>query len=294
MYPLIVIVGPTASGKSSLAVRLARESNGEIISADSRQVYQGMDVGSGKIPKQQRMGIPHHLLDVASPKRRFTVAQYQKLALQIIRQVHKRGKLPLLVGGSPFYVYSVVDGIQIPEVKPNLKLRARLERLRSDELYRKLQQLDPQRAKTIEQKNPRRLIRALEIVLGTKKPVPSLRKNPLPYPALLLGIYKSNEELKKLIAKRLELRLHKGMIAEVKKLKESGLSWKRLEEFGLEYRFVAQYLQRKISRQEMLNSIQRETEHFARRQMAWFKKDQRICWIKNDDEARILVKKFLK
>lgn len=291
--PLIVIVGPTASGKSALGVKLARKFNGAIVSADSRQVYKRLDVGSGKITKREMLGIPHHLLDVASPKRRFTVAQYQKLALRAIAKIQRKEKLPLLVGGSPFYIYSVIDGIVIPEVKPNLELRRQLQKLSIDALYNKLKQLDPQRARTIESKNPRRLIRALEIVMTTGKPVPKFDEKPLPYPILMIGIKRSPQELKKGIRRRLLKRLRSGMIEEVEKLKKSGLSWKRLEDFGLEYRFIAQYLQGKISKQEMIENIQKSSENFVRRQMAWFRKDPRIHWISSYPQAKTLVKNYL-
>lgn len=290
---LVVILGPTGAGKSVLAVKLAQRFSGEVISADSRQVYKGMDIGSGKITRTEMMGIPHHLLDVVSPRRKFSVAQYTKLALRAIRQIHKRGKLPFLVGGSPFYIYSLVDGIVIPQVEPNYRLRSRLEKLSTEELYQKLQSIDPQRAKTIELKNPRRLIRALEIVLESKKPVLSLQKNPLPCPILFLGIKKDKEELQKLISERLERRFRQGLVEEVDKLRGQGLSWKRLEEFGLEYRFIAQYLQGKVFFDGMKNSLQKATERFARRQMTWFKKDKRTHWVQGFQETNFLIKKFL-
>lgn len=295
---LVAIIGPTASGKSALAVKLARKFNGEVISADSRQVYKGLDIGSGKATKKEMMGIPHYLLDVASPKRRFTVAQYQMLALQAIARIQKKGKLPLLAGGSPFYVYAVIDGLVIPEVKPSLKLRKELAKLSVQELIKKLKTLDPKRAQTLQQnsgaKNARRVIRALEIVLKTGKPVPESQKKPLPYPVLMIGIKRSQEELKRRIRKRLFSRIKHGLIDEVKRLRKSGLPWKRLEEFGLEYRNVAQYLQGKITRQEMIERIQKESEHFARRQMQWFKKDSRIHWTKDQKEAKRFVATFLK
>jgi len=292
MHSLIVIVGPTASGKSSLGVRLAKKFKGEIISADSRQVYKGMDIGSGKIRQKEMMGIPHHLLDVANPKRRFTVVQYQKLAVRAIRQIHAKGNLPFLVGGSPFYIYAVVDGIVIPHVKPDAKLRSELEKMSREQLYMRLQKLDPQRAQTIEKRNKRRLIRALEIVMITGKPVPKLRKKKLPFEVTMIGIKKSPEELKRLVHNRLMRRLKHGMIAEVKRLEKSGVSWKRLEEFGLEYKFAAQYLEGKISKQEVIDSIEKESLHFARRQMTWFKKDPRITWIQNTTEAIDMLRHF--
>jgi len=292
-YKLITILGPTASGKSELAVRLAQKFNGEIISADSRQVYKGMDIGTGKVRKKEMKGIPHYLLDVANPKRRFTVAQYRKLAVNAINKIFKKRKLPILCGGTGFYIQAIVDGIIIPEVPPDWRLRKKLEKKSVKELYHILKKLDPRRAKTIEKDNPRRLIRAIEVVMKTKKPVPVLKINPLPYPVLIIGIKKEKKELSSLIKRRLLKRLRKGMIAEVKRLKNSGLSWKRLEEFGLEYRYIAQYLQRKIKYNEMLEKIQKESEQFAKRQMTWFKRDKRIKWIKKQPKAEKLVKEFL-
>jgi len=314
---LIVIVGPTASGKTDLSIKLAEKFNGEVVSADSRQVYKGMDIGTGKVTKKEMKGIPHYLLDVASPKRRFTVVQYQKLALRTIKKIHKKKKIPFLVGGTGFYIQAVVDGIVIPEVKPDWKLRKKLEKKNIQELFKMLKKLDARRAKTIESKNKRRLIRALEVVIKTKKPVPLLKKKPPQFELLIIGIKKSPDELRELIRKRLLKRLKIGMIAEIKKLKKSGppasatparsdaavsgepkalragLSWKRLEEFGLEYKYIAQYLQKKITYDEMMEKIQKESEHYAKRQMTWFKRDHRIRWIKTHSQAEKLVKKEL-
>jgi tRNA dimethylallyltransferase len=290
---IIIILGPTASGKSNLAVRLAKEINGEIISADSRQVYRGMDIGTGKITKEEMRGIPHHLLDVASPRKRFTVSQYKKLALEAIKKILKKNKIPIICGGTGFYIQAVVDGIVIPKVKPDWKLRKKLEKKTTQELYKILKKIDPKRAKNIDERNPRRLIRAIEIVKKTKKPVPPLAADPLPYPVLIIGIKKSQKELKKLIKKRLLKRLKAGLAEEVKKLKKSGLSWKKLEEFGLEYRQLAKCLQGLTLPEEMTALLQKDIEHFAKRQMTWFKKDKRIKWIKNYKKAEFLAKKFI-
>ncbi len=302
---LIVILGPTASGKSEIAVKLAlRLSSGqakkkfgingaEVVSADSRQIYQGMDIGTGKITKKEMQGIPHYLLNVASPKRRFTVVQYRKLAIIAINKILKKGKLPILCGGTGFYIQAVIDGITIPEVKPDIRLRSILNQLETEELFKRLKKLNPKRARTIDKKNKRRLIRALEIVIKTKSPVPTPLKKPLPYPVLIIGVKKGKEELKKLIKKRLLKRLKQGMIAEVKKLKKSRLSWERLEEFGLEYRYLACYLQGKINYDEMVETLQKKIEHYAKRQMTWFKRDSRIYWIKKQQEAEKLTKEFL-
>lgn len=297
MDKLIVIVGPTSSGKSELAVKLALRFQGEIISADSRQVYTGMDLGTGKITKEEMRDVPHHLLDVVSPSQKFSVTEYRKLALNAIGEIRQREHLPFLVGGSPFYIYAVTDGLQFPEVPPDEELREELNKLSAEELSVRLEKQDPERAKTIEQKNKRRLIRALEIVGVTGKPVPALKKDPLPYPVLFLGIRRAPEELLERIQRRLEARLELGMVKEVEQLHNppagGGLSWERLEEFGLEYRYIAQYLQQKISHEEMKEKILKESLDFARRQMLWFKKDERIQWIETEEEAMDAFKKIL-
>jgi len=285
-------LGPTASGKSELAIKLAKKFNGEIISADSRQVYKGMDIGTGKVTKKEMKGIPHYLLDVTTPKRRFTVVQYRKLAIRAINKIFKKNKVPLLCGGTGFYIQAVVDGIVIPEVKPDWKLRKELERKTSRELFSQLKKLDPQRAKTIEKENKRRLIRALEIVKKIGH-VPILRKKPLPYPVLMIGIKKSSEELKKLIEKRFLKWLRQGLIKEIKNLRKLGLSWKKIEDFGIHYRVIAQYLQDKISYPEMIKNSLKELQNYAKRQMTWFKRDKRIKWIKNYQQAEKLVKSFI-
>lgn len=300
---IIAIVGPTASGKSDLTVELAlwiernqeefKFKGAEVISADSRQVYKGMDIGTGKITKEEMKGIPHHLLDVASPKRKFTVAQYKNKALATVEKIFNKNKVPILVGGTGFYMQSVIDGIAIPEVPPDWELRKRLDKKTKNELYERLKKTDPRRAEEVKY-NKRKLIRALEIVNKTKKPVPPLERKPLPYPVLMLGIKIEIEELKELIRKRLLKRMEQGMIEEVKKLKESGVSWQRIEEFGLEYRWIGKYLQNKVTREEMLERLQKDIENFAKRQMRWFLQDNRINWIENYNQAQELVKEFLK
>jgi len=304
MKKIIVILGATASGKSDLAVKIAlwfsskkikkefKIEGAEIISADSRQVYRGMDIGTGKITKEEMKGIPHHLLDVASPKRNFTVAQFVDLAKKAISKIFKKKKIPIICGGTWFYIYALVDGYTFPRVKPDWKLRRKLEKKSKEELFEELKKLDPERAKTIDPHNKRRLIRAIEIAKKLGK-VPPLKKQPLPYPVLFLGIEKNFSELKKLIEKRLLKRLKQGMIEEVKKLRESGVSWKKLESFGLEYEWIAKYLQGKIEKEEMIKKLQKDIEKFAKKQIKVFKKDERVVWIKNEREAKKAVRKFL-
>jgi tRNA dimethylallyltransferase len=300
---LIVILGPTASGKSEIAIKLAKKFKGEIISADSRQVYKGMDIGTAKPLSREFArinhkfarivnGIPHYLLDVASPKRKFTVAQYRKLALKAIEKIQKRGKIPFLVGGTWFYIKAIVDGIVIPEVPPDWKLRKKLEKKSAKELYKILKKLDPKRAKTIEKENKRRLIRAIEICKKIGK-VPPLKFEPLPYPVLMIGIKKTKKELKKEIRKRFFNWLKRGFLREVLKLRKIGLSWKKIEDFGLHYRIAVKFLKKEVSRKEFIEKSIKEIENYAKRQLAWFKSDKRINWVKNKKEAEILTQKFL-
>lgn len=303
---LIVIVGPTSSGKSDLGIFLAQKYNGEIISADSRQVYKYMDIGTGKITKketqwQDRRGVmhttPHYMLDVAHPSRQFSVVQYQKKAQKAIRDIQRRGKLPILVGGTGFYIQAVVDGIVFPQVPANKNLRTYLRKSSAEELFKKLQKLDPRRAASIESKNKRRLIRALEIIEATGKPVPSTSKaETVPaFDVLIVGIDVPREKLNEKIKLRLKKRLKQGMIREVKNLREKyHVSWERLENFGLEYRWVARYLQKKISKAEMEEKLYRDIKNYAKRQMTWFKRDKRIRWVKNKQEAKVVVQEFTK
>jgi tRNA dimethylallyltransferase len=301
---LVVVLGPTASGKTELAIKLAKKFNGEIVNADSRQVYIGMDIGTAKPLSREFAridheyvriidGIPHYLLDVASPKRRFTLAQYRKSALKAIEKIQKKGKIPFLVGGTWFYIRAIVDGLVIPKVPPDWKLRKRLEKKYPEELYKILKKLDPKRAKTIEKENKRRLIRAIEICKKIGK-VPPLKFNPLPYPVLMIGIKRTEKELMGKIRKRFFEWLKRGLIFEVIKLRKMGVSFKRIEEFGMHYREIARYLQGKIPEKEMIENSIKEIQNYAKNQIRWFKKDKRIVWIKNQKEGEGVIKKFLK
>jgi tRNA dimethylallyltransferase len=289
---IIIIQGPTASGKSDLAVELARKFNGEVISADSRQVYKKMDLGSGKITEKEMMGIPHHLLDVANPKTVYSVSKYQKAAHLAISDILKRGKLPIICGGTGFYIQSIVDNISLPEVPPNKRLRKELGVRSTADLFKILKKLDPNRAKEIDAQNPHRLIRAIEIATALGK-VPALKKEQK-YDSLQIGIQIDLSKLEENISLRLIKRLKKGMVAEVANLHNSDVSWKRLESFGLEYTFIAQFLQGKISKKEMLHGIKTESLKYAKRQMTWFKKDKRIVWIKDKKDSARSVENFLK
>jgi len=275
---IIVILGPTASGKSALAVKLAKKINGEIISADSRQVYKGLDIGTGKITKKEMGGIFHYCLDIISPKKIFTVVDFKKHADKAIEKIFSKNKTPIIVGGTGLYIQAIVDNIILPEVKPNWKLRKELEKKTTEEMFELLKKLDPRRAKNIDPKNPRRLIRAIEIA-KTLGFVPNLEAKPPSWEALQIGIKLSDDALKENISKRLIGRVKKGMIAEAKRLHSQGLSWRRMDELGLEYRYLAKFLKGEISKEEMIEKLKSEIWKYAKRQMTWFKRDKKIKWI---------------
>lgn len=274
---------------------IAKKCNGEVVSADSRQVYKGMDIGTGKITKKEMRGIPHHMLDVADPKKSYSVSKFKRAAHRAIRDIHKRGKLPILCGGTGFYIQAVVDNLILPEVKPNAKLRKELEQLPTEELFDRLKKLDPRRAHEIDQHNPRRLIRAIEIATELGH-VPHLEaKPPSDFEVLQIGIRTDDETLKKRIHARLLKRLRCGMVAEAKHLHAQGMSWKRMESFGLEYTYLALYLQRKISREKMAEEIESATWQYVKRQKTWFQKDTRTNWVALEDAKSIfpMVEIFL-
>ncbi len=288
---IYVIVGPTASGKTAYSIKLAKKVGGEIISADSRQVYKGLDIGSGKVTKKEMAGIPHHLLDVISPKKVFTVSDFKKLADKKIKEIIARGKTPIIVGGTGFYIQAVVDNLVLPEVEPNKKLRSELSKKTPAQLFAMLKKLDSARAKTIDSQNPVRLIRAIEIAKKLGK-VPELRSPTSREPEVglrnsqydfeIIGIKIDQEKLNKKIYKRLVERIKSGMVAEVKKIHQNGVSWKRLENLGLEYRHVSRFLHPpaggKITKQEMIEQLYREIVKYSKRQLTWFKRDKRIRW----------------
>lgn len=280
---ILIIVGPTASGKTSLSIKLAKKFNGEVISADSRQVYKGMDLGTGKVTKKEMQGIKHYLLDVVSPKKRFDAAQFARLGDKAIKQIQKKGKLPIICGGTGFYIDALIYGLPMA-VAPDWKLRGKLEKLSNAQLFSKLKKIDPQRAKVIDKNNRRRLIRSLEIVLKTGKPVPEFNKV-AKYDILKIGVKRSKSDLKKRIYKRLYERFEQGMIKEVERLHKQGVSWKKLDDFGLEYRFISRYLQGIISKEEMCRQLETAINQYAKRQMTWFKLDKEIIW--SNDQLKI-------
>lgn len=291
---LLVVLGPTASGKSDLAVELAKKFNGEIISADSRQVYKGMDLGTGKITKKEMKGIPHHLLDVYSPKKVFTVAEYKKLADEAIQDILKRNKLPIICGGTGFYIDAVVSGQSFPEVLANPKLRKELESKSLESLQKMLKKIDSKRFETIDTKNKVRLVRAIEIAKTLGKVPPT--KNAIVYDSICIGINWPKEVLNERIYTRIISRIKDGMIEEIQSLHEAGVSWKRMFALGLEYRYISLFLQDKLTKEEMIETLHTRICQFKKRQMTWFKRDKNIVWVepKKFKEAEKAIRLFLK
>lgn len=274
---IIVIVGPTASGKSAFAVKLAKKIDGEVISADSRQVYKGLDIGTGKITKRETQSVPHHLLDIASPKKVFTAQDYVDHGRRAIKEILERGKTPIICGGTGFYIDALLGRVPLPNVPPNLKLRAQLAKKGPQQLFLMLKKLDARRAKNIDPHNPVRLVRAIEIAKKLGK-VPAMKPKPLPYRVEWIGIKMDEKKLRARISKRLRDRMKGGMLAEAKRLRKGGLSFKRMEELGLEYRYLARYLQGKIDKETMLRELQLQIFDYAKRQMGYWRRNEEIKW----------------
>lgn len=300
---IIVIVGPTASGKSALAVKIATKFGGEIISADSRQIYRGMDIGTAKPSKKGLAKIPHHLINIKNPDENYTVAEYKQSAVKAINKIIKNKKLPILVGGTGLYVKSVTDNLNIPEVAPDLKFRRKLEKeikkYGLKYIFEKLIKLDPEAAYIVDPNNPRRVIRALEVAIKTKKPFSEQRKSGKPlFNFIEVGIKWPNNVLKSRINKRVDFMIKKGLIDEVKNLiKKYPPPFNRGEGLNsfdaIGYREIINYLDKETPLDETTELIKNNTRNYAKRQMTWFKKDKRIHWIRSEKEAEKLIKDFL-
>ncbi len=284
---VLVVLGPTATGKSDIAIQIAKKCNGEIISADSRQVYKRMNLGSGKITKKEMVGVPHHLLDVVKPSTRFSVAHYKKLAEKAIEKIISHGKLPIICGGTGFYIDSIAKNILLPEVSPNQKLRKILEKKSAEKLFKKLKKLSPSRAKSIDRHNKVRLIRAIEIAKSLGN-IPKIKELPSKYDFIFIGLDLPDKELEKRIEIRLLARIKKGMIKEVENLHKQDVSRRRLESFGLEYRQTALYLQGKITLKQMIENIKNESWQYVKRQRTWFKRNKQIKWFEPKEIKKIL------
>jgi tRNA dimethylallyltransferase len=296
---LIVILGSTASGKTEWAIKLAQKFNGEIISADSRQIYRGMDIGTAK--PIDKGGIPHYLIDVVNPDEEWTLAQFQKMAKEKIENIQQQSKIPFLVGGTGLYIQAVVDNLEIPKVAPSQALRKKLEQKSTQELFEDLKRLDLKTAEIIDSKNRRRLIRALEVRIISKASFISAKQiGESLFETLQIGIRISQEKIYKRIDKRVEEQIEQGLESEVKKICEE-LSQKLPEEkiwqlpsmSGICYQEFKGYLEGKIDLAEVIKLIKLHNRQYARKQITWFKRDKRIHWVTKFEEAEDLIRNFL-
>lgn len=352
----IAIIGPTSSGKSSLAIEVAKRWNGEIISADSRQVYRGMNIGTGKVKKDNfpptthdkqhktknaslsvvgcqlyvSEGIPHHIIDIADPNDDYNISHFLRDARKALEDIANREKLPIICGGTGFWIQTLTENQSLPTIPPDPALREKLEKISTEELFLMLVKLDPKRAETIDKKNPRRLIRAIEIATSLRHPrengdpvstrfqrVHHKRSSPsdnfsargtwIPTSAemteqeknsLLVALCPNKEILDVKIKTRLDARFNEGMVNEVAQLHEEGVPWERLEAFGLEYRWISRYLRGDISEMNMKEKLFFDIIHYAKRQMTWIrrwqKKNPSLHIIETPAEAMEFVEAFLK
>ncbi|MBR6786978.1 MAG: tRNA (adenosine(37)-N6)-dimethylallyltransferase MiaA [Clostridia bacterium] len=290
---VIAVVGTNASGKSGLGIQFAAHFHGEVISADSRQVYKGLDLGSGKVTEEEMQGVPHHLLDVCEPGHFFSMADFQRLSYEAIDDILSRGKTPFIVGGTGLYVDSVCDGYVLSNIEPDLNYRRELEKLQTEELYAMLIKVMPETE--VDPRNRNRVMRVLEKIhdgdmrADTKQPR---------YDVLRLGVTWDRETLCRRIDERLKMRMQQGMLDEVQRLIDAGVTRDFLYRLGLEYRYIAQYLLGEISDiNVMLDELSKAIKRFAKRQMTWFRRDKSIIWLdmQNDPKAQAIreIEKFL-
>lgn len=294
---IIAIVGPTASGKTALGITLAKTVGGEIVSADSRQIYRGMDIGTAKPTVAERHAVPHHLIDIRNPDEEYTVAEYQRDAIVAVDDILARNKIPFLVGGTGLYVRAIVENLAIPNIPANPKLRAEIEQTVArnglEATFKKLIELDPEAAYVVDPKNPRRVTRALEVALATGIPFTAQRSKRTPrYDALTLCLNSPPEILHRRIDRRVDAMMRDGLVGEVKTLiRKYGRTPVAFDAIG--YREIIDYVAGTLSLEEAVATIKINSWHYAKRQITWFKKDRSAHWVDDPDEAYSLVKLFL-
>lgn len=283
---VIVICGPTASGKTALSIELAKRINGEIVSADSMQIYKDMDIGSAKVTPEEMEGIQHYLIDCVTPSERYSVANYKQDAKQAIEEILKKGKTPIVVGGTGLYIDSLIYEIEYKDIKINEEYRKELERIRKEEglevLYKKALEIDPIAMKKISQNDYKRITRILEIYEATGKTKTQQeaesRLNEIPYNYKVFAIDYDREKLYERINKRVDIMIEKGLIQEVKSLLEKYTEFPTAMQ-GLGYKEVKQYLDGELTKEEMIEKIKQESRRYAKRQFTWFRKNKQTIWI---------------
>lgn len=302
---VLCIVGPTSSGKTSLAIALAKRFHGEVINADARQVYQEFDIGTGKPAEGKHgvfeghraflvAGVPHFLMDFLPPDQVFTVAEWRKKALTAIRGISSRGHLPMVVGGTGLYVQALVDNYLIPHVPPQPAYRAAMESKSLSELCDMLRKVDPGAADVVDLKNRRRVLRALEVVTFTGKPFNQQRRKSKPVvDPLFLAIEWPREVLYKRIDDAVENMIERGWIDEIRRLHEAGTPWNAPAMTSIGYRELSAYVRGECGLEEAIAKVKLATHHYAKRQLTWFNRDKRIHWVKDEEEARRIVEAWI-
>jgi tRNA dimethylallyltransferase len=281
---IVVIVGPTASGKSALAVRLAKKAKGEIVSADSRLLYRGMDIGTAKPTKKEMSGVPHHLIDVVPPSKTLTLAEYKRRAIRAIRGILKRGKLPIVVGGTGLYVRAIVENLAIPEVPPDPAYRAFLEKKGKDWILARLKKLDPDYAARIGP-NPRYATRALEVIRATGKPFGAQQGKGEPlFDALIVGIDPGKKVLDARIGRRVGLMMKAGLVEEARKLSKR-YAWTLPSMSGIGYAELKPHFEGRITLGQAAEDIKADTRRYAKRQMTWWRRINKVMWRKTPSAA---------
>ncbi len=287
---LVVLLGPTAVGKTSISIELAKKINGEIISADSMQIYKYMDIGTAKITKDEMDDIPHYMIDIIYPDEEFTVADFKKRASEYIRQINDRNNIPMIVGGTGLYINSIVYELKFARVKPNEKFRNKwnniADKYGNQYIYEELKNVDPLSAKRINVNDRKRIIRALEILHETGKPMSyynkNFRKETEEYNLVMIGFTMDRAKLYSRINKRVDNMLEQGLIEEVKMLMDMGYTKDLVSMQGIGYKEVIDYLEGNIELNQMIEILKRNTRRFAKRQLTWFRRDNRIKWIDVD------------
>jgi len=302
---VIVVVGPTASGKTDWGLRLAQKYNGEVVMADSRQIYKKMDIGTAKEPGEWKwvglhrtfhiQGIPHHLIDFLDPGKFFTVTEFKDAAVKHVNEAVKNGRLPIVAGGTGLYIHGLVDNLEVPKVAPNKKLRDSLEKKSSDELMQWLEKLDPVTATTVDRFNKRRVVRALEVCILSGLPFSEQQKKGQPlFNFLQIGIDVPREVLFERINKRMDKMMQLGLLKEVEGLLKQKYNWDLPSMSGIGYRQFKPYFDGEATLEQVVEWLKRDSRHYAKRQLTWFKRDKRINWVTDYEQAEKLVEEFLK
>lgn len=304
---IVVVLGPTASGKTSLGIQLAKKFNGEVVSVDSRQVYKKMDIATAKpVGRWKKVswggkvyvveGVPHYMIDIIDPGTDLSLADYKRQAIERIYSILERGKVPFIVGGTGLYIWSIVDNLDIPNIPPNKKLRRGLERKPLSKLVAMLKKLDPEAFKRVDLNNGRRVVRALEVAILSGQSFVEQRKKGEPlFEALQIGISHPREELYARISRRIDEEMYSGLIEETTALLKQKYDWILPSMTGIGYKQIAAYLRGEMTLEQAISDMKRDTRRYARRQMTWFKRDTRIQWVEGGDVATAekMVKKFL-